>query len=296
MWRNNLAAATFLAPLVALTAAAAGAAEPTPIGQASLIADRPAVAEGESFRVALRLTLPAGWHVYWRNPGEAGVATDVAWTLPPGFTAGPIEWPTPRRFATGPVVSYGHAGDVWLLSTVTAGGAIAAGSPATLRADAEWLACADICVPEAAHLVLALPMAATPSATAAAATPLAAAFAEAERRLPRRPPWPVAAIADGERLHLDFALPSDLAAVSDAWFFPERFGVVEAGRPQPMTVAGDRRRLTLFRSTAVTAWPPTLVGVLSLTAAAMPVGHAIDIPIRAAPAGDPPTATTGNRP
>ncbi len=37
------------------------------------------------------------WHVYWRNPGDSGLPPEVAWTLPAGFSAGPLQWPAPSR-------------------------------------------------------------------------------------------------------------------------------------------------------------------------------------------------------
>ncbi len=66
--------------------------------RAELSADRPAAAPGESLWVALSFDLEPGWHTYWRTPGDAGEAITVNWTLPPGVTAGPLQWPTPERF------------------------------------------------------------------------------------------------------------------------------------------------------------------------------------------------------
>ena len=61
-----------------------------------------------------------GWHVYWRNPGDAGLPTEIAWTLPPGFTAGEIAWPTPERFVVSDIGNYGYAGSVDLLVPIAA--------------------------------------------------------------------------------------------------------------------------------------------------------------------------------
>src|SRR3974390_1751286 len=37
------------------------------------------------------------WHVYWKNPGDAGEPPHVKWTLPAGITAGPLQFPVPKR-------------------------------------------------------------------------------------------------------------------------------------------------------------------------------------------------------
>ena len=66
--------------------------------KARLVAETGSIAPGETVWVALHLEMRPGWHVYWRNPGDAGLPPEIAWTLPPGFTAGEIAWPTPERF------------------------------------------------------------------------------------------------------------------------------------------------------------------------------------------------------
>ena len=59
---------------------------------------------------AVVLDQDAGWHTYWRNPGDAGEATQIAWTLPAGWQAGDIVWPVPRRLPLGPIMNYGYEG------------------------------------------------------------------------------------------------------------------------------------------------------------------------------------------
>ena len=38
------------------------------------------------------------------------------WTLPPGWKAGAIQWPSPKRLPVGPLMDYGYEGKVWLLT------------------------------------------------------------------------------------------------------------------------------------------------------------------------------------
>ena len=42
-------------------------------------------------------------------------ATEIKWTLPQGWSAGAIQWPTPKRLPVGPLMDYGYEGKVWLL-------------------------------------------------------------------------------------------------------------------------------------------------------------------------------------
>ena len=83
---------------------------------ATLVTETDAMQPGKPFRVALRLRLADGWHTYWKNPGDAGVAPDL--TIE-GVTQSPIDWPTPRRVAEGPVMTYAYTGEVLLPVKVT---------------------------------------------------------------------------------------------------------------------------------------------------------------------------------
>src|SRR5690349_20310304 len=80
-------------------------------GVATLITDADSITPGGHARIALRLRLAEGWHTYWRNPGEAGVAVELQPTLPAGVTAGPIDWPAPERISEGSVTTYGYSGE-----------------------------------------------------------------------------------------------------------------------------------------------------------------------------------------
>jgi thiol:disulfide interchange protein/DsbC/DsbD-like thiol-disulfide interchange protein len=124
-----------------------------PHSTAELIPESTAVQAGQPFDVALHLHSDPGWHTYWVNPGDAGLATRIKWTLPPGFTAGPIQWPTPEKHNMGPLVTYGYGGDVYLLTTIT--------PPKdnlpqhfNIVAKASWLVCEEECVPGKAELTV----------------------------------------------------------------------------------------------------------------------------------------------
>jgi len=122
---------------------------------AELIPERTNIQPGEPFDVALHLHSDKDWHTYWINPGDAGLATTIKWTLPPGFTAGPIQWPTPEKHNMGPLVTYGYEGDVYLLTTITPP---KNGLPThfDVKAHAEWLVCQEECIPGKADFDLPL--------------------------------------------------------------------------------------------------------------------------------------------
>ena len=136
--------------------------------KATLVSERTALEPGKPLAVALLLEPKAGWHTYWENPGDAGMPTTLAWTLPEGFAAGSIDWPAPAQLAEGPLVTYAYQGSVFLPVTIAIPAALDATAQYPIRVKAEWLVCKDICIPESADLDLTLPASGATDSTAAA--------------------------------------------------------------------------------------------------------------------------------
>lgn len=138
--------------------------------KAKLVADVASVQPGQPFTVGILLKMKPKWHVYWKNPGDAGAAPSVEWKLPDGFTAGALKFPLPVRFEQpGPIIGYGYEDEVLLTATITPPAELPPGKPVELAADVSWLVCEAVCIPGKAALSLALPAGET---TAAANTEL----------------------------------------------------------------------------------------------------------------------------
>ena len=250
------AMATMAMALLAMAPPARAQAGPTPIVQAKLVAERPAIVPGRPLSVALVLKAPAGWHTYWRNPGAAGAATTLDWRLPNGFASGPLRWPAPSRFVTGPLVSYGFSGETWLFDTLTTPADLDVGKTISLAATAEWLACADICVPEQARVSLSLPVVA-PSALPETDS----AFVRAQERLPRPLSGRASfSVTDGQAM---LVLPGiDTADAARAWFFPIEDGVIDDAGPQRATLENGRLLLRVPLAPPNGTAPARLTGVV----------------------------------
>jgi thiol:disulfide interchange protein len=126
--------------------------------EVELVGQETGAAPGATLFVALRQKIQPGWHTYWRNPGDAGDATRIAWTLPPGWTAGDIVWPTPEKSRVGPLLDYAYTGQVLLPTPITVPADARVGSVVTLKAAAAFLVCEQVCVPEDAVVTLTLPV------------------------------------------------------------------------------------------------------------------------------------------
>jgi len=122
-----------------------------------LLSEKEAITSGESQYVGILFKPEAGWHIYWKNPGDSGLPPRTEWeTKPRSMRVGPLEFPTPDRIPYGPLVNFGYNGEVLLLAKL---------SSETLTQDqveitvkSKWLVCKDECVPGKATLELKLPV------------------------------------------------------------------------------------------------------------------------------------------
>jgi len=132
----------------------------SPHVQARLIADVNHIQPGKPFTVAVVFDIDPDWHIYWKNPGDAGLPTLVKLTLPDGFTAGELRYPTPKKFVQpGDIIAYGYETQTALLATITPPAAwdTAKPKPVDISAAVTWLVCSDVCLPGKADLTLTLP-------------------------------------------------------------------------------------------------------------------------------------------
>lgn len=105
---------------------------------------------GERVFLGVDFDIKPGWHIYWKNPGGAGMATEIRWRLPNGVTAGETLWPVPIAFIqSGDIPGYGYEDEVVLAAEL--GGAPPADG-AVIGASVSWLACREVCVLGSAEL------------------------------------------------------------------------------------------------------------------------------------------------
>ena len=226
--------------IAALVSAAHAAPVTTAHVTAELVSDRTALVPGSTTTLALRLAIERGWHTYWRNPGESGLPTTLAWRLPAGYTAGDIVWPAPRALPAGPLVNYGYEGEVFHLVPLRIPADASPGSTVTLAARADWLVCKETCIPDGADLTLEMPVAAQ-----AADSRWHADIAATRAALPRPLPagWSAHANATGPRIALELTAPAAAADPGRLRFFAEAERRIEASAPQLESHTADGRRV-----------------------------------------------------
>ena len=230
--------------------------------EAELIAETTALVPGQPTTVALRLRIAAGWHTYWRNPGDTGLPTTLAWTLPTGIAAGAIEWPAPRALPVGPLVNYGYKDEALHLVTLTVAPDLAPGREVKLAAKADWLVCREACFPESVDLTLTLPIAITAGADPRFGKAIAAARVALPQPLAG---WQAKAEGADAKVVLALTPPAGTADPGTLRFFPFEEGRIEASAPQVLKRDGDVYLLNLPVASQLAPGFTRVAGVVTAT-------------------------------
>jgi DsbC/DsbD-like thiol-disulfide interchange protein len=269
---------------------AAQADPESPKTRVDLISESRTVTPGRSLYVGLRVRMAPGWHTYWKNPGDSGLPVRIAWDLPPGFTAEPIEWPAPDRFAESDLMTYGYHDEVVFPVRISSPVAILADS-VRISGTVDWLECKDVCVAGTSPVALALGVSTKPSS----AGPDAGAMTAARSRVPTPAQgWTMTAEAGPRAIALLFHPPKDLS-VRAAYLYVDQPLVVEHAKPQGFERAGGGYRLTMTPALNAIRNPSRLTGVLLVEGGGLFRRRSavqVDVPVAMgdpAPAPVPPT-------
>jgi thiol:disulfide interchange protein DsbD len=266
--------------------------------EGALLVDVAQVKPGGTFQVGVRFRMDPGWHIYWKNPGESGLASEVVWDTP-GTTLGELQWPAPSTFRSpdGFITTYGYATEV-LLFTEARASEQATGS-LQLSAAADLLVCEVHCVPAQFMLTRILPV----GPETRPDTGFTSAFTAARERVPVTPESAgqrVTLALDTKPLTAGQAFTGTLTVtgpkgqpvptVEKDFFVPER--IKGLARVALSAVEGKPGTFKLEGQAApdVPANEPRLSGVLRLgTAAAGYRALALDLPLAPVVAAAPGT-------
>ena len=228
----------------------------TPYARSTLIAEDNAFVPGKPITLALRQELQPGWHVFWVNPGDAGMPLSLSWDAPEGFEFSAIDHPAPHYIPVGPLASYAHEGAPVFLFTITPPDNLTPGDSVVLGASAQWQVCREICVLEEATFSFELPV----STSAEPYADQASLFAEARaaRARPRQIEATISPTVNG------FELRAALEDITprDVFFFAQNEGVIDAAADQHARVQGNELTLSLKKGWAGEIEESPFAGVL----------------------------------
>jgi DsbC/DsbD-like thiol-disulfide interchange protein len=249
-----------IAVLLLLRSATAIAQQgPNQHAKVELIARQVAVTPGKDLQLGVHFILEKGWHIYWINPGDSGQPPSFKCQLPPGFSAGEIQWPRPERLRPSKeLVDYGYDDEVLLPITIRTPPAIGDRS-AEFGAEAKWLICREVCLPEHASLHLTLPV----SSAADVGQQHAELFAKTNKLIPQTLPRAWNASITSSKDDFIVTIRAD-KAVNKAEFFPLDPGQIDNAAPQKVQPTSKGAKITLKKSDLLVKPITFLRGVLAI--------------------------------
>lgn len=122
--------------------------------KARIITAHNAIGDEKSIEAALDLEMKPDWHIYWRMPGDGGLAPSLGKGESQNLKDVTIQWPTPLRFAFEGLYGFGYKDAALLPLTITPE---EPGAPLQLALKADIMVCNAICVPQKLDLTLDIP-------------------------------------------------------------------------------------------------------------------------------------------
>lgn len=235
---------------------------------------------GDTILVGVQLKMDEGWHTYWRNPGEAGGATSIKWTLPAGVTAGEIQWPVPEKYLFTELTTYVYHDEAVLLVPLKLALDLKPG-PLELKAKVDWIECEQECIKGSGSVTATLNIA-SESQASEHADKIEEAKSKVSKdgaHLKATASWDGA--QEGDSRHLILEWTSNAVATNTDFFSYENknFDVLPAIELLP---AGDgkiraRKKLTKFEGD----WPKTISGIIvdEVSAGTDAAGYYVTLPI-----------------
>ena len=221
-----------------------------------LLSDSSEVAPGQTFHLGVKFEMEPDWHIYWRNAGASGLPPELTWTLPEGFTAGDIQWPSPKSISLEGLVSYGYKGIATLIVPVTAPDDLAPGADLTIQLELFYLICKEVCLPGDASLQLTLKTGA--EAVAANADVFEAAYASQPKP---GSPYELSVAGQEDKL-LELSIKGE-ALPEALYFFSAKEGLIDPNAEQAYSVSDGVGRLSLPLDFAyLEEKPAELIGIL----------------------------------
>jgi thiol:disulfide interchange protein/DsbC/DsbD-like thiol-disulfide interchange protein len=101
----------------------------------------PDIRPGEKALIAMRFRCDPHFHIYWKNPGDAGQSPTVEWQEKSGTTVGAFVWPGPKMLDQSGVYNFVYEDETLLLMEVAV--PADAKGKLTFKGKAEWLECDD---------------------------------------------------------------------------------------------------------------------------------------------------------
>lgn len=203
-----------------------------------MVADHDIIHPGDSIRVGFRFDVADPWHLYWVNPGNTGMATEVEWELPDGFRVGEMQFPAPKRYSNSGMVDYIMEGEFLIWTTLQTSKDLQPGDSVIIPARVSWLACNQICIPGEKHLSIPLRVASPGQENSASSNTVVFESLNNQETF-KIAPDRIHSALQNDLLSLRLPLNGiDDSSLVDVYFFPFE-PIIEASAPQSFEKEGN---------------------------------------------------------
>lgn len=214
--------------------------------------------------LGLRIVPDPEWHVYWQNPGDAGLPPKLVWHLPDGFDVSPILYPAPALIPAGPLAAYGYHGEVLYPVRLAPDADLKTGDTVQLEVNASWLICKEECLPGSLTMKITLPVVVSEMNRPSEWADLFEA-ALADRPISAPSLWKLSAAVTSDNLILNIQADQSVTDSAIFLFFAGQRGVIRHGAKQLLSRNDNNIQLKIQRSPYSTDDPDSLVGILQVT-------------------------------
>ena len=206
-----------------------------------MIAEEKTLRPGKTFWVCFQFTIAPDWHLYWKNPGDAGAPPTIIWDLPEGFTVGDVMWPFPDRYEVDNSVLYGYSRQALLLAPIHVPDTVLDGQRDRIKAQVQWLACSTTCVPGNAFFSAEFPVSTREAQLNLSAAPL---FRQARRWLPVESTM-AKAVLDDSTIEIEVFPKVALDKIVTVQFFPDEKDLIDIHAQPSWEVYNNGNRFVL---------------------------------------------------
>lgn len=119
-----------------------------------LISSIPSIGHNQIIKLGLQFKMEPNWKIYWRSPGDAGFPPSLNWEKSKNLEQIDFGWPLPTRFSVSGIQTIGYKNEVVFPLSAKI---IDHTQKLELRANLDYLACNEICIPYKAKLSLDIP-------------------------------------------------------------------------------------------------------------------------------------------
>lgn len=188
--------------------------------EAKFITDYESVKLGDEFMIGINYQIDAEWHIYWSNPGDSGLPTEIEWTIPEGFEIESTEYPTPEKIPFSGMANFGYSREVLITAKVKVTKDLANGIY-KFSAKSLWLVCKEKCIPGSHELSANIKI-----ANQSKKSKDYDYFRQNLAKMPlTKSDWAFRAETHGDRVFLDMKKPDNFPDdITELIFFPEESG------------------------------------------------------------------------